>query len=69
MAEDSGQASAEIKPTAEMVEEGWSALLDWDSRDFPDRVMVIDVFKAMIEAASPDWIESLSASAKCRQSL
>ena len=49
------QASAECEVTPEMARAGYSEMLDWDSRDFPDPVMATDIFKAMIEAAPQDW--------------
>jgi len=68
MADDSRQASVPVVPTPRMMDEGWSVLLDWDSRDFPDRQMVADVFKAMIEAAPQDWLVALSESKRCHPS-
>ena len=45
------KAVTSIEVTPEMIEEGYSELLAWSSRDFPDRAMVKDVFEAMMRAA------------------
>jgi hypothetical protein len=43
--------------TPEMIHAGWQALLAFESRDFPDRAMVIDVIHAALLAAPPGWLE------------
>lgn len=56
-----------IEVTPEMFDAGWHALTTFESRDFPDRVMVKDVFEAMVLAAPLGWLESLAASEKARR--
>jgi hypothetical protein len=52
-ANESGAPQIEVTP--EMIEAGWGALLSFESRDFPDRAMVMDVFEAMLLAAPVGW--------------
>lgn len=52
---------AAIEATPAMIGAGHAALLSWDSRDFPDVDMVIDVFNAMLTTAPDDWFERLEA--------
>lgn len=66
VARDQRQGSEELaspcfEATPEMVEAGWDALLNFATSDFPDRVMVTDVFRAMMEAAPRGWPSSLKS--------
>jgi len=56
-----------IEVTPEMFDAGWFALTGFESRDYPDRVMVTDVFEAMVSVAPLSWLESLAASERERR--
>ncbi len=56
---------SQIEVTPEMLSAGWDALLSWDSRDYPDLAMVVDVFEAMILAAPKGWFVPSATSEQC----
>ena len=45
-----GWVSVPIEPTEEMIQDGYTALMEWDARTGED-IGIGDVYKAMIQAA------------------
>lgn len=54
-ADDRKSGVPQIEVTPEMFSAGWDALLSYESRDFPDKAMIRDVFEAVLFAAPPEW--------------
>ena len=48
-----GWVSVPIEPTEEMIQDGYTALMEWDARTGED-IGMGDVYKAMIQAAPTD---------------